>query len=53
MSWWLHEIAHALSGGSTHGPEFAATLVALIETVMGPQTAMALRLLYTQHGVQQ
>lgn len=49
----LHEIAHAVSSESSrHGPDFAATLVELIGIVMGPQAALALRLLHAEHGVQ-
>jgi putative metallohydrolase (TIGR04338 family) len=47
----LHETAHHYSRtGSPHGPEFTATLTRLIELVMGPQAALALRLLYAQNG---
>jgi hypothetical protein len=46
-----HEIAHHYSRTSpAHGPEFTATLTRLIELVMGPQAALALRLLYAQNG---
>ena len=46
-----HEIAHHYSRTEpAHGPEFTATLTRLIELVMGPQAALALRLLYAQNG---
>lgn len=47
----LHEIAHHLAPGHRHGPVFAATLVDLIDLVMGPQAALAMSLLYRQEGV--
>ena len=47
----LHETAHHYSRtGPAHGPEFTTTLTRLIELVMGPQAALALRLLYAQNG---
>lgn len=48
----LHEIAHHYSrDDQAHGPQFAAALTRLIELVMGPQAALALRLLYAERGV--
>ena len=49
----LHEIAHHYTAQAQtgHGPEFAAAMVALTESVIGPQAALALRLLYAQNGV--
>ena len=47
----LHEIAHHYARtGPAHGTEFTATLTLLIELVMGPQAALALRLLYAGNG---
>lgn len=48
----LHEIAHHLCDADPpHGPEFAATLCALAETVMGPETGYVLRVVYAKEGV--
>lgn len=48
----LHELAHHFAGtGCGHGPKFAAALVKLLELVMGPQAAMAQRILYDTEGV--
>ena len=41
----LHEIAHAFVPGGKHGPEFVATFVTLVGIIIGPQAALALRLL--------
>lgn len=47
----LHEIAHHYAHtGPAHGELFTATLTRLIELVMGPQAALALRLLYAENG---
>jgi putative metallohydrolase (TIGR04338 family) len=47
----LHEIAHALAPSDGHGPDFAATMLELVDAVIGPQTALALRVLYGDAGV--
>jgi putative metallohydrolase (TIGR04338 family) len=48
----LHEVAHHLTPVEpAHGPEFAATLATLAETVMGPEAGHVLRVLYDKHGV--
>lgn len=49
----LHEMAHHFSRSSdtAHGPEFADALITLLELVMGPQAALALRLIFDQCGV--
>lgn len=46
-----HELAHHFTPSCAHGAEFTAALTELIEIVMGPQAALALRLLYRQEGV--
>lgn len=48
----VHELAHHYAHGCAHGPEFTAAITDLIEIVIGPQAALALRLLYAQEGVQ-
>ena len=53
----LHEITHHLIAHSTaadvaaHGPEFAATLVWLVDDVIGPEAAFLLRTLMWQNDV--
>ena len=48
----LHEIAHHLSDADPpHGPEFIATFCDLAETVMGPEVAHVLRVVYAKEGV--
>lgn len=52
----LHEIAHHLdqqSGeeGPAHGPNFVATFCELAATVMGPEVAHVLRVVYAKEGV--
>lgn len=48
----LHEIAHHLSDAEPpHGPEFVATFCGLAETVMGPEVAHVLRVVYAKEGV--
>jgi putative metallohydrolase (TIGR04338 family) len=48
----LHEIAHHLSDAEPpHGPEFVATFCELAETVMGPEVAHVLRVVYAKEGV--
>lgn len=49
----LHETAHHYTSmePTGHGPEFASAMVTLINAVIGPQAALALRLLYAQNGV--
>lgn len=46
----LHELAHHFSTGG-HGPAFAAAEIRLLELVMGPQAALALRILFDQNDV--
>lgn len=48
----LHELAHHYARGAGHGPGFAAAFADLMGIVMGPQAALALRLLYESEGVQ-
>lgn len=48
----LHEIAHALTrSDAAHGSLFTAALVELVDIVVGPQTALALRMVYAASGV--
>jgi len=48
----LHEIAHHLSDADPpHGSEFIATFCDLAETVMGPEVAHVLRVVYAKEGV--
>ncbi|MCV7278747.1 TIGR04338 family metallohydrolase [Mycolicibacterium flavescens] len=48
----LHEIAHHLSAvPPPHGPHFVATFCELAETVMGPEVAHVLRVVYAKEGV--
>ena len=47
----LHELAHHYAPGDHHGPVFSAALTALIDIMMGPQDALALRILYQNEGV--
>jgi putative metallohydrolase (TIGR04338 family) len=48
----LHEIAHHLSDAEPpHGPEFVARFCELAETVMGPEVAHVLRVVYAKEGV--
>nr|WP_090346329.1 TIGR04338 family metallohydrolase [Mycolicibacterium malmesburyense]CRL78915.1 hypothetical protein CPGR_05017 [Mycolicibacterium malmesburyense] len=48
----LHEIAHHLCDvAPPHGPQFVATFCELAETVMGPEVAHVLRVVYAKEGV--
>ena len=48
----LHEIAHHLTDTDPpHGPEFVATFCELAATVMGPEVAHVLRVVYAKEGV--
>ena len=48
----LHEVAHHLVDvDPPHGPEFVATFCELAETVMGPEVAHVLRVVYAKEGV--
>lgn len=47
----LHELAHHFTVGDHHGPRFAQAFLVLLENVMGPQTALALRILFGDHEV--
>jgi putative metallohydrolase (TIGR04338 family) len=48
----LHEVAHHLCDAAPpHGPEFVATFCELAETVMGPEVAHVLRVVYAKEGV--
>jgi putative metallohydrolase (TIGR04338 family) len=47
----LHELAHHYAPGDSHGPTFTAALHDLVEIVIGPQTALALQILYRNERV--
>lgn len=58
----LHELAHHLvaqaqvsgagaADGGVHGPAFTAALIDLAGAAMGPEAALALRIVYTESGV--
>lgn len=48
----LHEIAHHLSDvDPPHGPEFVTRFCELAQTVMGPEVAHVLRVVYAKEGV--
>lgn len=47
----LHEVAHALSGGGVHDGAFTATLLRLLEILVGPPAAFVLSVLYREGGV--
>lgn len=48
----LHEIAHHLCDTDPpHGPAFVATFCELASTVMGPEVAHVLRVVYAREGV--
>ena len=48
----LHEIAHHLCDAEpAHGPQFVTTFCELAETIMGPEVAHVLRVVYAKEGV--
>lgn len=47
----LHEVAHALCPDDGHGPVFTSAMLELVDAVIGPQTALAMRVLYGDAGV--
>jgi putative metallohydrolase (TIGR04338 family) len=49
----LHELAHHFDtgDGATHGPEFLDIYLTLLDLVMGPQAALALRILLAHNDV--
>lgn len=49
----LHELSHHLddSGGPAHGPAFLDVYLTLLEKVMAPEAALALRILIAHNGV--
>lgn len=47
----LHELAHHYALGGGHGARFAGTEIKLLGLVVGPQIALALRILFDQHDV--
>ncbi len=47
----LHEIAHHLAQGDGHGPRFTAALLDLLDAAMGPEVALAARILFSEGGV--
>jgi len=50
----LHEVSHHYvpATESDHGARFTSTMVRLVELIMGPQAALALRLLYADNNVE-
>jgi putative metallohydrolase (TIGR04338 family) len=51
----LHEMAHHLAfhldGKADHGPSYTARMLALVDRVLGPEAALALRVDYAEAGV--
>jgi putative metallohydrolase (TIGR04338 family) len=49
----LHEVAHHfdITDGPTHGPTFLDIYLTLLDLVMGPQMALALRILLAHNDV--
>jgi len=49
----LHELAHHLDdvGDPAHGPNFVTTLIELVESVMGPETALIYRVIFGDSGL--
>lgn len=48
----IHELAHHYAGtGCGHGPKFTATHLKLLGILLGPQAAMAQRIIYDMEGV--
>ncbi len=48
----LHELAHHLAGGTAHGPAFAATMLELVEGLIGAEAGFLLRASLQDAGVQ-
>lgn len=48
----LHELAHHFAWGDGHGPRFAAAQLDLYGAVLGPEVALALRIIFDDHQVQ-
>lgn len=49
----LHELAHHLDevGDPAHGPSFVATLIDLVDAVMGPEIALIYRVIFGDSGL--
>lgn len=47
----LHETAHHIAWGDGHGPGFVSALLDLLGAAMGPEVALAARVLFTEGGV--
>ena len=47
----LHELAHHLAGGTIHGPRFVATMLALVEGLIGAEAGFLLRASLQDAGV--
>jgi len=47
----LHELAHHLTGGAGHGPAFVATMIELVDGLVGPEAAFLLRASLQDAGV--
>ena len=48
----LHELAHHLARGDSHGPRFVASYITLLGLVLGPEIELLARMLFTDGGVQ-
>lgn len=49
----LHEVAHHLSVGHQHGPQFVAAFNRVLTEVMGPQVGLAYRVLCAHEGARE
>lgn len=47
----LHELAHHLTGGADHGPEFVAMLLELVEELVGTEAGFLLRSALLDAGI--
>ncbi|WP_347956034.1 TIGR04338 family metallohydrolase [Gordonia aichiensis] len=48
----LHELGHHFAPESRHGPAFTATVLRLLELIVGPEAAFVLGVLYRESGVE-
>jgi putative metallohydrolase (TIGR04338 family) len=49
----LHELAHHMSPGQRHGPQFVANFIELLSRTMGPEVGMVLRLINAEGNVKE